>query len=213
MAFDGSAGMPGTASPGAAPTDASLRMQAVAGKAIVPGLLFLGTGSANDLVEKAQKEGVDFLFMFDVNVKAGRFVNNDTRLRLLSVKDGGSLGATSTLNNLKVDKEMAMKGESDDVTKQIGVIFKKVETVKMGDLPKLEPVHVYARLKSLIDKKSKDVLPALMECRVFNSLGLLSDEERNAAYQLLLGGAGVALASTSIEDRQSVLNPMLSPYK
>lgn len=204
-----------TADGAAKPADAALRMRAVPGKVVVPGLLYVGTGSAAELEEKAQQEGIDFLFLFEVNVKPARgMVHNDTRLRLVSTKDNSAIGATSTLNNLKVDVAMARKSETDDVAKQLGNLFRKVETLKLSDLPKLEPVHAQARIKSLLAKTEKDkLLATLMEIRLFNSMGLLNEEERNAAYELALGGAGIALASGTLEDRQFVLDPLLPSYK
>lgn len=202
-------GAPGTAGP-----DPTPRMRAVPGKVIVPGLLYLGTGSATELAAKCEAENIDYLFVFEVNVKAQRQrVQNDTRLRLIATKDGSSLGATSTLNNLEVDRELAMKGESDVVTKQLTGIFRKVEPLKLTDLPKLQPVHAQARIKSLIEKHSKDALQTLLEVRLFHSIGLLDNDERDAAYQLVLGGNGLALVGGPVEDREFVLGPLLPAYK
>jgi hypothetical protein len=203
------------AAPGAAaPTDAALRLRATPDKVIVPGLTYLGTGEQSELAAKAEKEGIDFLFVYDVSVKAQRgLVQNDTRLRLINVKDGSNLGTTLSLNSLKVDRQTAMKGESDDVPKQVGNIFRKIEALRLTDLPKLEPVHAQARIKSLIEKNKDDVLQTLMESRVFHAMGLLDDEQLNAAYYLTLGGSGVAFVSGTTDDRDAVLQPLLEPYK
>jgi hypothetical protein len=202
-------GTPGTAGP-----DPTPRMRAVPGKVIVPGLLYLGTGTATELAAKCETENIDYLFVFDVNVKAQRQrVQNDTRLRLIATKDGSSLGATSTLNNLEVDRELAMKGESDLVTKPVTQLLKKLEPLKLTDLPKLQPVHAQARIKSLIEKSSKDALQTLLETRLFHSIGLLDNDERDAAYQLVLGGNGLALVTGPVEDREFVLDPLLPAYK
>lgn len=206
-------GIPGTAGP-----DPTPRMKAVPGKVVVPGLLYLGTGSLTELTEKCQSENIDYLFFFEVNVKAQRQrIQNDTRLRLIAAKFAGSkegnLGATNGLMNLEVDREIAMKGESEDLTKSLANLFRKVEPLKLTDMPKLQPVHAQARIKSLIEKNSKDVLPTLLEIRLFHSMGLLDDIERDAAYQLALGGNGLALVSGTAEDRAFVLDPLLPAYK
>jgi hypothetical protein len=206
----------GVPNPLAAPKDPALRMRAVAGKQVVPGLLFLGTGSPNELAAKAEKQGIDYLFVFEVNVKAQRgMIQNDTRLRLIPAvdKEGAVTVASSVLNNLKVDRERMQKGETDDLDKQIGNVFRKVESLKMAELPKLAPAQAQARVKSLIDKKSSDVLPTLMEIRLYNALGVLDNDERDAAYQLLMGGTGLAFVIGTVEDRESVLNPLLPSYK
>ncbi len=224
MMMSSEGGMPGGFAPGmapgmgaagqpAAPTDAAARMRATPGKVIVPGLLYLGTGNQSELAGKAETEGVDFIFLFDVDVKPGRMLVNDTRLKLISVKDQAPLGATSTLNNNKVDKDMALKGDSDDVAKQLTNLFRKVDTIKLTDMPKIPTAAAQARIKSLIEKKPKDILPVLMEIKLFHSLGSLSDEDRDGAYQLAAGGNGIAFSKGTAEDREFVLNPLLPAYK
>ncbi|MCC6508038.1 MAG: hypothetical protein IT423_02960, partial [Pirellulaceae bacterium] len=212
----GMAGMPGMGPDGTplASADPALRERAVPGKQMVPGLLYLGTGSQSELAGKAEAEGVDYLFIFEVEVKGQRNgISNDTRLKLIAAKDQAAVGATTTLNNMKVDRAMAMKGDSDDVAKQLTNLFRKVEGLKFVDLPKLQPVHAQARIKSLIEKKTKDILPILMEIKLFHSIGLLNDEERDAGYQLTAGGNGLAFVSGTPEDREFVLSPLLPAYK
>ncbi len=41
-------------------------------KQIVPGLMFLGTGTKTELLGKAEAEGIDFVFFFDVDVENKR---------------------------------------------------------------------------------------------------------------------------------------------
>ena len=217
----GGEGMPGGAGGApAAAADEALRLRATAGKAIVPGLTFLGTGKETELLGKAETEGLDYIFMFEVKVEMKRrgqqMVSNDTKLRLLSVKetakDKRTLGSTNTLNNIKVDVAMAEKGDNDDVAKNLGNLFRKVEALKLQDMPKMKPESAQARIKSLIEKKTKDVLPILMEIKLFHSQGLLNDEERDAAYQLTLPN-GLAFVNGSPEDRAFVLDPLLPGYK
>ncbi len=200
--------------PIAGPRDAAPRMRAIPGKQIVPGLLYLGTGSKNDLVAKAVQEGIDHLFLYEVNVTAkANNIQNETRLRLIATKDGGSIGATTILNSMKVDFETAKKGENDDLPKQIANIMRRFDAFKLVDLPKLEPAHARARIKKVIEQKPKNPLSAMMEIRLFHSMNLLSNEERDAAFMLLLGGKGVAFTGGTVEDREAVLAPMLDPYK
>ncbi len=212
------AGMPGgEGAPGAAPaTSDSLGIKATPGKVATPGCTYLGTGKESELLGKAEAEGIDYMFLFDVTVKPPaprqQLVQNDTKLRLISVKDKKNLGGTMTLNNNKVDREMAQKADADEVAKQMTNFFRKVEGIKLQDMVALKPEQAQARIKSLIEKKSKDVLPILMEVKLYHSQGLLNDEERNAAYQLIMPN-GLAFANGSPEDRDFVLSPLLPGYK
>ena len=217
----GGEGMPGAGgAPAAAAADEALRLRATAGKAIVPGLTFLGTGKETELLGKAEAEDLDYIFMFEVKAEMKRrgqqMVSNDTKLRLLSVKetakDKRTLGSTNTLNNIKVDVAMAEKGDNDEVAKNLGNLFRKVDALKLQDMPKMKPESAQARIKSLIEKKTKDVLPILMEIKLYHSQGLLNDEERDAAYQLTLPN-GLAFVNGSPEDRAFVLDPLLPGYK
>lgn len=215
----GGEGMPGGAP--ATPAGDALRLRATPGKPIVPGLTYLGTGKESELLGKAETEGLDYIFLFEVKVEMKRqrgqqLVSNDTKLRLLTVKESGkdkrTLGSTSTLNNIKVDVAMAEKGDNDEVAKNLGNLFRKVDALKLQDMPKMKPESAQARVKSLIEKKTKDVLPILMEIKLYHSQGLLNDEERDAAYQLTLPN-GLAFANGSPEDRAFVLDPLLPGYK
>lgn len=218
IGMDGMGGMNGQAAPA---TNDSLRLRATPGKPIVPGLTYLGTGKESELLGKAETEGVDYIFLFEVKVemkrqRQGQMVSNDTKLRLLSVKESAkdkrTLGSTSTLNNIKVDVAMAEKGDNDEVAKNLGNLFRKVDGLKLVDMPKMKPESAQARIKSLIEKKTKDVLPILMEIKMFHSQGLLGDEERDAAFQLTMPN-GLAFVNGSAEDRAFVLEPLLPGYK
>ena len=218
---EGMPGIPGAGGEPASPAGEALRLRATPGKAIVPGLTYLGTGKESELLGKAETEGLDYIFLFEVKVEMKRqrgqqMVSNDTKLRLLTVKETGkdkrTLGSTSTLNNIKVDVAMAEKGDNDEVAKNLGNLFRKVDALKLQEMPKMKPESAQARVKSLIEKKTKDVLPILMEIKLYHSQGLLNDEERDAAYQLTLPN-GLAFANGSPEDRAFVLDPLLPGYK
>jgi hypothetical protein len=208
-------GVPGGESGyGGAPAGAAAaRPKTAPGKAIVPGLFYLGTGGQSDIVSKAEKEGIDYIFFFEVSVEARRnLISNDTRLRLVSAK-GENLGASSTLNNLKVDRAAAT-GESADLNKAIASIFKRIESLRFTNLPALENRHAVSRVQSLVAKPAADPFPILLEIRLYNHLGLLTDDEKSAAYQIVLNNSGgELLASGSLEDRQEVLDPILPEYK
>lgn len=81
----GGEGMPsGMGGPEAAPAGEALRLKATPGKAVVPGLTYLGTGKESELLGKAESDGIDYLFFFEVEVKSQRqLIVNETKLRLI----------------------------------------------------------------------------------------------------------------------------------
>ncbi len=236
--FDGSGGfaggeaaMPGGfvgGDPNATATPGSTRARALPGKSITPGLHYLGVGSQAELADKAGKEGLHAVFYFEVDCKPNRMgvVQNDTRIRLVTVGTNKTIAATQTLNNVKVERAM-MSGTGNDVEKQVTSLMKRMEsgkspdgkdapeiTVKLVDLPKISAASAKTQVSRIVASKPKDVLAALTEVRLYHSLGLISDEDKSQAFQLLMdGAAGATLASGSEEERAALLKPKLASYK
>ncbi|MCA9130591.1 MAG: hypothetical protein KDB22_26060 [Planctomycetales bacterium] len=188
---------------------ASSRTRTLPGKAIVPGLIYIGTGSRAELLAKAGEAGVDGLFLFDVKAESNprnRMVNNDTRVSLLQM-DGKSLGATRTLNNLKIEREGMLGEESDDVQKNVDRLFRAFdENMTLTSMPSLLPEHALARMAQVLSDSKMSPLAKLFEARLYHSLNLLSDEELSMAYQITLkGNEGESLATGTPEDKKLVM--------
>ncbi len=232
----GEAGFPGgdVAMPGAFPggdpnstSPGSGRPRALPGKSIIPGLHYLGVGSQSELADKAAKEGLHAVFYFDIECKPNRMgvIQNDTRVRLVTVGSNKVIAATSTLNNVKVERA-TLTGSGNDVEKQVTSLMRRLDAAKkpdgkddpeiatkLVDLPAISPKSAATQVKRIVDSKPKDLLAALVEIRLYHSKGFISDDDRSAAFQLLMESAGATLVSGSEEERIALLKPKLGSYK
>lgn len=194
------------------------------GDTLSPGLLYVGDGSQAELLERAAEEGVDAIFIFDVeankSLRTG-FVQNDTRVRLV-LTNGKSITATNKLNNVEVERAK-MRGVNDDaLEKNIERLFKGFDSkIQLTDMPALQPEHAKNRVRQLLsirekldeEEEAEMNLSVLYETRLFHSMGLISEEEMSQVFQIVLeGNEGEVLATGSPEDRKLVLDEILTSY-
>lgn len=208
--FDGGFG----AGVGGDPSGQAARRPVNPGSYISPGLYFLGTGSQAELLKQAAELGVDGLFVFDVKAEQNRrtqMVSNDTRLRLVNL-EGKALAATSTINNIEVERNK-MRGIDDDTldknTKRFFGMFD--EKVRCDNLPPLKPEHAQSRMRQLLVDPDTSDLTKMFEAKLYHSLGLLTADELSMLYQIVLrGNEGLALATGTVDDRRLVLSEVLT---
>ena len=196
------------------PGGESSRQAITPGKTIVPGLVYLGTGNQAELLKQAADLQVDGVFVFDVKAEQDRrrgFVNNDTRLRFMSL-DGKTLAATSTLNNIDIARNKARGLEDDTLDKNISRFFAMFdERVRLESLPPLTADVARSRMRQLLVDANTPNLSKLFEARLYHSLQLLSDDELAQLYQIVLrSNDGLALAQGTVEDRRLVLDQLLT---
>ncbi|MEY4566581.1 MAG: hypothetical protein RLY14_1551 [Planctomycetota bacterium] len=183
------------------------------GSRMTPGLSYIGTGSAGELKSRATKDGFECLFVFDVQVEQNKRTGktiNDARVQLINLKTGKSVATSKRLNNIEVQKKKE-EGESDGIEAALQGTFSKIdELMILSDLPALKPENVQKRISDLANSKTIPTLRALGEVRLFHHLKLINDDEKTAAYELLLEGAdGTTLSSGELEDRRKIMDKML----
>lgn len=183
------------------------------GTRMTPGLSYIGTGSAGELKSRATKDGFECLFVFDVEVEQNKRTGktiNDARVQLINLKTGKSVATSKRLNNIEVQKKKEA-GESDGIEAALQGTFSKIdELMILSDLPALKPENVQKRISDLANSKTIPTLRALGEVRLFHHLKLINDDEKTAAYELLLEGAdGTTLSSGELSDRRKIMDKML----
>jgi hypothetical protein len=207
----GGGGYGGGQSGGNAGTE--VRKEILPGSLATPGLIFIGTGSQAELLERAKERGVDGLFIFDVEAtqnRRTRLVNNDTRLRVITI-DGKAFGATKTLMNTEVERAKQRDSSNDEVGKNVERLFALFDKdAKLASLPPLKPEHARTRVRQLLVDKQAGPLSKLFETRLFLHLGLISLDEAAKVYQIIFqGNEGEALAHGTEADRKLVLQSLL----
>ncbi|GIW96768.1 MAG: hypothetical protein KatS3mg111_0101 [Pirellulaceae bacterium] len=191
------------------------------GNRAAPGLIFIGIGSQNDLLEKVRELGLDGLFIFDVEASANRrtrIVTNETRLRFV-LPSGDAVAATSRLTNTEVERNRLRGKDEDIVEKSLERLFVKFdEEVALQPLPPFKPEHAEGRIRALLaqreqlpeDEEPKMNLTLLFETRLFQHLGLFTEEQAAIIYQIILeGNEGEVFVKGTADDRMLVIDPFL----
>jgi mono/diheme cytochrome c family protein len=191
---------------------AAARKPVKPGQNITPGLVFLGTGSQQELVKKAEEAGVDGIFLFDVEVSQNarnKIVTNETKVRLLVA--GEIKAASTSLKNTDVERAAIRGTGGDEVAKSIDKLFARFDTeVQLTDMPDLKPEHAKSRIHQMVNDKDANPMTTLYETRLFNSKGLISQAEMETVFQIVLrGNEGISLASGSSVDRLLVIKDLL----
>lgn len=181
---------------------------------LTPGLLYLGPAESQaELIQKATEAGCHALLCFDVEVEMIRqrnFVMNDTRMRIMSLPDGKTLGGTPKVNNLKAMRDVE-KGGSDGVEKYMDQAFTKIdEVLGTKDVPNIAPAAARGRLAQLVNDRSIPTLQTLTEINFYHSQQKITDEEREQAFQLALDSSdGALLLRGGKAQRKAILDKLV----
>ncbi len=190
---------------------------------VKPGLFFVGTvtdkAKQGDLLKKAEQQGVDAIFIFDVSVtgpnRAG-IVENKARVRLVNSK-GELLARSNELINTKLERAQMTQSTDDDdeLEKSVEKFFAQVdERIKLADMPALKPEHAKGRIVQILGNDELTRLQKLYEISLYRSLNLLSEQDHATACLIVMQGSeGEALAKGSALDRQLVLDGLLPSYR
>lgn len=160
---------------------------------LIPGVEFLGAvENMKELGETAKSATVDALVVFEVAVRpatASKFVNTDTKFRVVSAADPSKiLFASQKLNNKQIFEARKKKSGEDPVAQEVDEAVAALETnFKLAPLPALTPELVAKRINFLIAQKPADATPLLLETRFFVVKKLLKPDE---AVALTLNGVG-----------------------
>lgn len=181
-----------------------------------PGLSYIGIESTANLVKTAKKEGFDGLVVFEVAVSVNRrngTVNNECKAKLVNLSDGKPIIGSKVLKNTEVQKELAKSDGDGGVEKVMQPILDKLdEKFSLNDLPSVITAEVIKskRLGTLISDRSKLKLDALMEVKLYQEKGFLTDGEVEVAFDAILGSDVAAkLVSGSEEEKAAAAEKLI----
>jgi hypothetical protein len=158
---------------------------------LIPGVEFLGAvENMKEVGETAKSATVDALVVFEVAVRpatASKFVNTDTKFRVVSAADPAKiLFASQKLNNKQIFEARKKKSGEDPVAQEVDEAVAALEAnFKLAPLPALTPEMAAKRINFLIAQKPADATPLLLETRFFVVKKLLKPDE---AVALTLNG-------------------------
>ncbi|MDG2014701.1 MAG: hypothetical protein P8J33_14435 [Pirellulaceae bacterium] len=163
---------------------------------LAPGLMMVGVGNKNQLLNNARNLNLDLLVVFEVKVKHTERRNGDsstksnTRMVLYSVKSGESLDTGSkSLSNLAVASARE-KGRDDPVEQELDKVFAEMadKEYKSKELPSsLDSDIANKRYQYLLKKEYVNPLPILIEIKFYQDSGLITKNDYMAACEQLLG--------------------------
>jgi hypothetical protein len=157
-----------------------------------PGIVFLGEGTPEELLPLAQASQIDFVFHFDVVLKAGRnnSVQNVSRCRLVQVATQKALVLSKSMDSLEAAQlaSTGRMGERAYVEEQMSSLFATMDReIKVVELPKLSPEVARGRIAKLIASSSPRSLQTLAEIRLYQARGLIDEKEVEIAFDLVGG--------------------------
>lgn len=158
---------------------------------VAPGLVFVGEGSVKELLEKAEQQELDLIYIFQVEistVRRSRQPRNDTRVRLLRVGDGSSVAASKRLDSLAVNRSID-RGDDKEVPAAVQALFRVFdESPPLEPLPEAVTTKILTerRLPALVDEKDRSALERLAEIKFYRLQDLLTAEDVQLAFAEIL---------------------------
>jgi len=173
-----------------------------------PGIVFVGQNvDSDELLAQARATGLDLLMHFDVVLKEGRDgqVSNLSRCRLLRVSSGKSLGVSKSFDSNEAANFAAAgrMNEREYVEEQFSNFWGIVDReVTVQPMPPLKAAAAQSRIASLLSSADSNSLRTLAEVRLFQSAGLITDEEAELAFHIVGGSDGLVMMHGPREQRQ-----------
>ena len=179
-----------------------------------PGLMYLGEGTSDEMLAAARKSNLDLILHFDVVLKAGRedAVQNISRCRLLRVSPTAdsqgrvreTLVTSKSMDSYEAE-QFASAGRMDEreyVTEQLSSLFAIMDRdVKVVDLPVLPAEVAQRRVAAIISGPEAHSLRTLAEIRLYQLQNLLSDDEVEAAFDIVGGSDGLRMLHGPTSER------------
>ena len=175
----------------------------------LPGIIYLGKGSSEEIIPQAQEKELDLLLHFDVSLKPGRndALQNISRCRLIIVKTGKTAGVTRPFDSREAATlaDLGRSGEREYVEDQTVNFFAVLDRdVKCKEFPRLSASSAKSRVVSLMSGRNSRSLQTLAEIQLYRAQGLITDEEVEIAFDIVGGTDGMVLLHGPREDRLAV---------
>jgi len=169
----------------------------------IPGVDFVGTGSAEQMITKCREQEIDVLIHFDVLVKETRAEPQyDARCRLINCLTGENLAVSKSIN--KRDVLLAARKSSNavivaDLMKPVfDALDAKVAAVAM---PPLQPQHAISRIDTLLASPTAERVDHLAELAMFRQRGLIDDAQFEQTMFFAAGENGLMLVHATPEEK------------
>ncbi len=182
---------------------------------LVPGVMLLGAGAQDDLIERGRKLGIDGIIIFTVRVSSANPPVNSTTMKLINLhpREGQDEGVeNANVKHSDVARKRDNGSNSDPIESALRNIF--VDAADLGfkadEMPELKPEHARGRVVSLLASQFEDPLPIAVEIVTFHRKSLIDDAFATSSLDQLFGeGVAAKLLSIDADDRIGVLDKFL----
>ncbi|MAQ90473.1 MAG: hypothetical protein CMM03_11520 [Rhodopirellula sp.] len=186
---------------------------------VAPGIIMLGEGTVDQILETAVEEDLDAVIYFDVSVafipKNG-LVRNTTYVSVYDVSSGRQLKKSVPLVNtiLQTERKRAKdQKKPDPLSEKVNDFMKTVDmNYKMAKMPQNLTAAVVQqhRLIPLVNSKTISPLKALAEIAFYYRYDLCPEEHRKIAYDSIIGPQmSSQLLAGNFEQRLSAVDVFL----
>jgi hypothetical protein len=180
---------------------------------LLPGVISVGEGNVESLVDRARKMGLDVVVILDVKVTKDKrqFISANV-IRLFDTDDSKKVLAQSrSLKNNQVAKDREKTRESNDpVELELDKVFKEFVDVnlKAQALEGWDGNRAAKYVDSLIEKKV-DKFRAAAETLGLFRMGLLPADKCKSALDAILENSGTLLMAGKDSDKKAFLDDLL----
>ncbi len=185
---------------------------------IMPGVVSVGEGKTESLIERAKKMELDALIVMEVKIQKEKNSHYSTTvLRVYDLKDDSKkwvINAKGLRNNLVAKEREKTRESNDPVELELDKVFREFVDVKL----RVQPLKDWDALKaseyvdSLLENKA-DSLRAATETLGLFRMGILpADKCKSALDELLGAGTGTLLMAGKESDKQAFLMDLVKDF-
>jgi hypothetical protein len=186
-------------------------------KAVMPGLVVLGTGNKDSLERKARGQNLDVLIIFEVKVAQSpknNIVTNTAKLSIYAVQKPGEVVFTSAgINAVAVTKQREKPKDNDPVDVEVERAMAAVDkSFTVTEMPTgLTPERALQQVIRISSSQEAEPLAHLVEIRAFKAMNLITSQQYQDGVKGLIGPekAETLLKSDKEEDRKPGLASFL----
>lgn len=178
-----------------------------------PGVMMLGLGKNEELLEMAKAHGLDLVAVFYVSVQTSTKSEDKTTasITILDVKTGEVVAETKRINTTAYAKAVADGGD-DPIEDELDKLFPQAtdKEYKVAEWPNISGEAAAKRVDKLLQQKYQNPLPVLAEIRHYQEAGLITKDEFLSAAEALIGADNARkLVDGQIADREIALKDWL----
>jgi hypothetical protein len=180
---------------------------------LTPGVMMLGLGKNEELLEMARANGLDLVAVFYVSVQTSSKSDDKTTVSvtILDTKTGEVVAETKKINTTAYAKALS-DGDDDPIEEELDKLFPQGadKNYKVAEWPNISADAAAKRVDKLLQQEPQNPLPALAEIRHYQEAGLITKTEFLSAAEALLGAENARkLVDGDITERELALKSWL----